>query len=126
MADSIKKLVCIICPNSCELTVYLDEGEITKVKGNLCPKGVDYVREELYSPMRTVTSTVELKGGVLPLASVKTSKPIPKEKIMDVMDLLADVMVWAPVEVGQLIVENAGESGANIISTKKINKKRKH
>ena len=34
-----KKLICIGCPKGCELTVFLDGKQVTKVEGNHCKKG---------------------------------------------------------------------------------------
>ena len=33
----MKKLVCIVCPRGCRLTV--EEGEEIRVSGNACPRG---------------------------------------------------------------------------------------
>ena len=37
-----KKLICIGCPKGCELTVFLDGKQVTKVEGNHCKKGAVY------------------------------------------------------------------------------------
>jgi CxxC motif-containing protein len=118
-----KKFICIICPNGCEIEVKYSEVEIEKISGNLCEKGVEYVRKELLSPERGVTSLVAVKNGVLPLVSVKTSKPIPKEKIFGVMDEIADIEVEAPVKIGDIIVKNILDTGADIIATKNVDRR---
>lgn len=71
-----KTLICIVCPRGCHLEV----DENFNVTGNFCKRGIAYAKEELTTPTRTLTSTVIIRGGVIPRLSVKTSAPIPKEK----------------------------------------------
>ncbi len=118
-----KKFVCIICPNGCEIEVKYSEEEIEKISGNLCEKGLDYVKKELFSPERGLTSSVNLKNGLLPLVSVKTSKPIPKEKIFALMDEIADIEIEAPVKIGDIIVKDILGTGVDIIVTKNVDKR---
>ncbi|HDH40821.1 MAG TPA: DUF1667 domain-containing protein [Candidatus Altiarchaeales archaeon] len=118
-----KKFICIICPNGCEIEVRYSEKGIEKVSGNLCGRGLDYVKKELFSPERSVTSSVEVRNGSLPLVSVKTSKPIPKEKIFAVMDEIAGIEVEAPIRIGDVIVKDVLGTGADIIATKNVDKR---
>lgn len=111
-------LTCIGCPLGCAVTVELDNGEIINVTGNTCKRGDDYARKEVTHPMRVVTSTVRVTGGELPVVSVKTGQDIPKEKITDVMNSLAGIAVPAPVHIGDIILENAAQTGVNIVATK--------
>lgn len=115
-----RTLTCIGCPLGCAVTVELDNGEIIRVTGNTCKRGDDYARKEVTHPMRVVTSTVRVTGGELPVVSVKTEQDIPKEKIMDVMNSLADISVPAPVHIGDIILENAAQTGVNMIATKDV------
>lgn len=118
-----RTLTCIGCPLGCAVTVELDNGEIIRVTGNTCKRGDDYARKEVTHPMRVVTSTVRVTGGELPVVSVKTGQDIPKEKIMDIMDSLANISVSAPVRIGDIILENVAQTGVNIIATKDVNVK---
>lgn len=118
-----RTLTCIGCPLGCAITVELDNGEIINVTGNTCKRGDDYARKEVTHPMRVVTSTVRVTDGELPVVSVKTRQDIPKEKIMDVMENLADISVPAPVRIGDIILENVAQTGVNIIATKDVNVK---
>ncbi len=115
-----KKFICIICPNGCEIEVDYSGDRIEKITGNLCDKGIDYARKELFFPERGLTSLVNVKNGSLPLVSVKTSKPIPKEKIFKVMDELADIWIEAPIKIGDIIVKDILGTGADIVATKNI------
>lgn len=115
-----RSLTCIGCPLGCAVTVELNDREILNVTGNTCKRGDDYARKEVTRPMRTVTSTVRVTDGVLPVVSVKTKADIPKEKIMDIMQSLKDLNVPAPVHIGDVILENAADTGVNIVATKDV------
>ena len=41
-----RDLTCIGCPLGCQITVTMENGEVTDVKGNTCPRGDKYAREE--------------------------------------------------------------------------------
>ena len=120
MSEHVEKLVCIVCPNSCEMEVHLDGDEIKSIKGNLCPRGIDYVRKELLSPERNIASTIEVSGGVISLVSVKSAKEIPRERIMDVMDAIAGVKIEAPVKAGDILVNDVAGTGVDIVATKNV------
>ncbi|HDN83784.1 MAG TPA: DUF1667 domain-containing protein [Candidatus Altiarchaeales archaeon] len=116
-----KKFVCIVCPNSCEIYVSVNEkNEILKLEGNLCPRGEDYVRKELKAPERVVTSTVRVRDGNMPLVSVKTSKPIPKEKIFEVMEEIRKLEVRAPIKIGDVLLKNIAGTSADLVATKNV------
>jgi len=115
----IKKFICIQCPRGCHLEV---DTETLEVKGNSCPRGEAYGKAEVSHPLRTITSTVKIIGGDIPRCSVRTNKPIPKEKMFDVMKELNKVELMAPVNVGDVVIGNVLGLGADIIVTKKIDK----
>lgn len=115
-----RELTCIGCPMGCMLYVELEHGEIRKLTGYTCPKGENYAKKEVTNPTRIVTSTVAVWNGNLPVVSVKTSKDIPKDKMKDCILALKGVKVSAPVNIGDIIVENILGIGCNIIATKQI------
>ena len=115
-----RELICINCPLGCALTVTLENGEVTRVTGNTCPRGEAYARKECTNPTRIVTTTVRVEGGRLPVVSVKTASDIPKGKITDCVRSLKNVKVKAPVHIGDVILENAAGTGVNIIATKDV------
>jgi len=114
-------LTCIRCPMGCQLLVTVEGGEVT-VTGNTCPRGADYGRQEVISPVRTVTSTVRVTGGQLPVVSVKTAGDVPKDKVGDVMRDIRSASVSAPVKIGDVIVRNAGGTGTDVLATKTVGK----
>ena len=117
------KMICIGCPMGCYLNVDCNGKTIKNVEGNRCQVGLDYAQKEITNPERTLTSTVKVKNGHLPLVSVRTNKPISKGKIFDVMKLLAKVEVEAPIEIGDEIVPNVFDTGVSVVATKNISKK---
>ncbi len=112
-----KELTCIICPRGCTLAVEIRNGKCT-VSGNACPKGEKYGIDECTAPTRTVTSVVRVTNREDTMVSVKTSCPVPKDKIFDVMAEIRKTSLQAPVKIGDVIIENL--YGADIIATKEI------
>ena len=117
---NIRELTCIGCPMGCQLTAVLEDGQVTRVTGNTCPRGDAYARKEVTAPTRIVTSTVRVTGGTLAMVSCKTRSDIPKGKIFDVVRALKDVEVPAPITIGQVLAENVAGTGVDIIATKNI------
>ena len=115
-----KELICIGCPLGCNLTVEMDGGQVVSVSGNTCKRGDDYARKELTDPRRIVTSTVPVAGGNLPVVSVITASDIPKGKIRECLCALKGVTLTAPVQIGDVIVENVADTGVDVIATKSI------
>lgn len=112
-----RNLTCIICPRGCSLTVTQDEKGIS-VTGFTCPKGEKYAIDECTNPVRTVTSTVRVNNRKDTMVSVKTAAPVPKGSMMDVMAILRDITVAAPVAIGDVIA--ADVFGTTVIATKAI------
>ncbi|MEJ8552708.1 DUF1667 domain-containing protein [Tepidibacter sp. Z1-5] len=113
-----KNITCIVCPVGCRLTVKKNEDKVYSVTGNTCKRGEKYGVEEMTTPKRMVTTTVKIKDGALRLIPVKTSDSIPKELIFELMELLDEIEVEAPVMVGDVIVENVLDTGINIVASR--------
>ena len=114
----MKELICIVCPRGCHLKV--DEACGYTVTGNGCPRGEAYGKRELTHPTRVITSTVRCTGGAHPRCPVKTSAPIPKERIFDVAAALDGITVEAPVRLGQVVVKDVCGTGADFVSTRAL------
>lgn len=115
-----RELTCIGCPLGCQVTVTMENGEVTSVTGNTCPRGDKYAREEVTNPTRVVTSIVRVEGGNLAAVSVKTKDVIPKGKIFEVLEQIKPVVVKAPVKIGDVIVADVAGTGVDIVATKNI------
>lgn len=115
-----KEITCIVCPVGCLMEVIMEDGKVVEVTGNECRRGVDYAHQEATMPKRTLATTVRVKGGILPLAPVKTHVPVPKKKIRAITELLAKVEVEAPIKINEVIVADVLGTGADIIATRSI------
>lgn len=108
-----RKLTCIICPLGCELVVQMDDKDVLHVHGNNCPRGKVYAENECTHPQRTVTTTVRCTDGSL--LAVKTDKAIPKEKVMECMEIINHTVAELPITIGDTIVEDV--FGSRIVAT---------
>ena len=113
------ELTCIVCPMGCQLSVEHIEDEF-KVEGNTCKRGEKYAKEELTNPKRVINTTVKLENSYLQLLPVKTDDSIPKGMMFDIMKELDKLKITAPVNVGDIIIENVLNTGVNIISSKSV------
>lgn len=115
-----KKLTCIICPVGCQLEVSQNGGTVEMVSGNQCRRGREYAIAECTNPVRTVTSTVAVLNGELPVAPVKTDKPVSKGLISECMLEISQCTVKAPLWIGDIVIRNVLNTGANIVITANI------
>lgn len=116
------ELTCICCPIGCGLRATLEAGQVVRVTGNTCPRGEAYARREAVSPMRTVTSSVAVEGGVRPVVPVKTVPDVPKGRIFPVMDAIRDLTVPAPVRAGDVLLRDVAGTGADVVATAGLDK----
>lgn len=112
----MKELTCIVCPRGCRLKVD-DNMEVT---GNACPRGKMYAINELTNPTRTITSSIRVSNRPYTLVSVKTDKPVPKDKMFDVMKEIDKLSIDAPTRIGQVVLANVLGTDSNIVITKDI------
>ena len=114
-------LICINCPRGCHLSVEKVGDEI-RVEGNACPRGHTYAVSELTNPLRTLTTTVEIKSDTQMRLPVISSAPLPKGRIMEAMKALKDVKVEAPVHMGDPVYKNILDLGIDILASRSIEK----
>lgn len=120
MAEEKKNLTCICCPMGCQITVTLDNGEVTDVTGNTCKRGDVYARKEVTNPTRVVTSSVRVSGGRIAMVSCKTAGDIPKGEIFDCCKAIQSIEVQAPVKIGDIILKDVCGTGVDVIATKEV------
>ena len=114
------ELTCVVCPNGCLLTVWEENGE-THVEGATCKNGVVYGQNELTDPRRVLTTSVAVKGGVLPLVSVRSTAPISKQHLLPAVAALKDLFVDAPVRIGDVIYEDPA-MGLTLCASRNVDK----
>ena len=92
------------------------------VTGYLCKRGLTYALDECANPVRTLTTTVRISHGEQALAPVKSARPLPKSMLPGCMAVLNTCTAEAPLQVGDVIVENILGTGVDIISTANISR----
>lgn len=114
----MKNLICIVCPRGCRLAV--DEENDYTVSGNMCPRGVEYGKNEILNPVRTLTTTVRIESKHIRLCPVRTDKPIPKGKMFEAVRVLNALSLKAPVKIGDIALKNILKTDSNVIVTRDI------
>lgn len=113
-----KNIICVACPMGCGLTVELaDNGDILSVSGNTCKRGDAYARTECTNPVRSLATTVKVNGGFYNVVPCKSAGALPKDKIMECMEVINKAHADAPVALGDILVENILGTGINIVAT---------
>lgn len=112
----MKEFTCIVCPRGCHLTV----DDNNKVSGNFCIRGEKYALSEITNPTRMITTIVRVKNRKDTMVSVKTSEAVSKKLIFDILKELENISVNAPCHIGDVLIHNILDSGADIIITKEI------
>jgi len=116
-----KNIMCVLCPNSCQLKIEYNEEsrQVLSVSGNKCSRGVAFAEQEISDPLRTLTFSVLVEGGCLPLVSTRTKKPIKLSKLIETADNLKKVKLCAPVKAGDVVYK---DDICKVIATKNIPK----
>ncbi len=118
-----REFTCIICPNGCQIKVEYEGTNIKDISGDECPKGKDYITNEITNPLRVFTGSVLVTEGDFSLVSVKTPSPIPKKYLKKVGEITRQIKVEAPVEIGQIVASNLLNENIDLVATREIRKK---
>ncbi len=121
---TVHNLVCVACPKGCHVTAVTDaDGDVIKVEGHTCRRGLAWAQAEAAKPMRVLTVCVNVPGALQPL-SVRTTSTIPRALLRDAA---AAIYAWsdeghieAPVHVGDVVMANLLDTGVDVIATKNI------
>lgn len=114
-----RDIICTICPKGCTVTVEDVTGNTT-ASGYGCKRGLEYATAEFTAPVRILTTTVKVLGHDGDLLPVRSEKPLPKEKILDCMDVIKKTSVILPVKQYDVVVKNICETDVDIVATKEI------
>lgn len=117
-----KKLTCICCPMGCQLQVTIRDGQVEKVEGNTCKRGAEYREKRGDQPDKNCDNDSAVHGGSLPVVPVKTASDIPKSAVMDCIRQLKEVVVEAPVYIGDVVLTEVAGTKIAVIITKNIEK----
>lgn len=114
-------LTCIICPMGCSMEVEVEtnasgQKKVLSVKDNGCKRGVQYAAKELQNPTRTLTTTIKVEGGELPLVPVKTAGEVPKASLLQCMEVVRRASCKAPVKRGDVLIYDLLGTGVNVVA----------
>ena len=113
---AIYEIICIECPLACRVSLSVDEaGKISESVGYQCRVGKRYSEKEYKSPKRILTTVVKTSDSVRHVLPVRTDKPVPKGMLKQCVQSLADIRVKPPLKVGEIIVSNVLNTGADVI-----------
>ena len=112
----MKELVCITCPNSCRMKVELLDGKWV-ASGNKCKRGQRFAESEMTCPKRTFSTTVRTAWDAVQVVPVRVSEEIPKEKIFEVMELIAHTTLRKPLGRGEILLPDILGLKADVIVT---------
>lgn len=111
--------ICIVCPNGCRLTVEPTPDGVV-VKGNKCPKGEAYGRDEFLDPRRVVTAVVRTTDPDRPCVPVKSDRPVAKNDINAVLRCIYGLQVALPVHRGAVCASDCCNTGISIVYTRTV------
>lgn len=117
------EFLCVVCPNGCFIEAEYGEGHpavLLSLTGNRCARGKEWVRQEIENPMRTIATSVPVRGGDFLLASVRTKDPIPLAKVEAVMGEIRKLTLDAPLHIGQTVLTNPAGTDTEIIVTREV------
>lgn len=111
-----KEFVCIVCPRGCQLKI----DDNMNVTGNFCPRGKEYAISEVTNPTRIITSSIRVSNRDDMLVSVKTTKPVPKGSIFQVMEIINGLSISAPCHIGTVVYHRVLDLDIDIVITKEV------
>ena len=117
MAEQI--ITCINCPVGCRMRVTVENGQVTRVLDNQCRRGVTYARQESVRPLRMVTAVAPVYQSKSPV-SLKTERPIPKDRIDAAMHEIRALHLQLPIQAGDVLLHNVAGTGVDLIATRSL------
>lgn len=115
-----REIICIVCPLGCRMDAELEGQEVKAVTGNQCKKGMKYAEKEVTFPGRVLTTTMKTVIPGIPLLPVRSSKEIPKDRLLDCMREISKQGIQGPVKLGQRVIKNVLDLGVDIIACRTI------
>lgn len=110
-----QELICINCPRGCVLHVSGQRDEL-EVSGHCCPRGEEYARQEILTPMRVLTALMRADGADCPV-SVRTDAPVPRDMLRACAREIYRLHPKAPVRHGDVVIRDILGTGSNVVAT---------
>ena len=115
-----KEIICTVCPRGCHIMVEGDGEKVLTAEGYSCKRGLEYANTEYAHPVRILTTTVKIAGVQNDLLPVRSSQPVPKEKLFACMDVIRTTAVKLPVQRYDVVIPNICGTGVDIVATKTL------
>ena len=115
-----REIICIVCPMGCRMEVALDGTEVKDVTGNQCKKGVKHAEKEVTFPGRVLTTTMKTDIPGIPLVPVRSSKEVPKDRLIDCMGEISMQGVRGSVKLGKPIIKDILGLGVDIVACRTV------
>ena len=81
---------------------------------------MEYAEKEIFDPQRIITTTVSISNAIISLVPVKTDRSIAKQLSFKVIECTSKIQLNAPVKMGDVVIENILETGANLVATRTL------
>ena len=115
-----KEITCTVCPRGCAITADVADQQIVSIEGYGCKRGLSFAEAEITHPVRLLTTTVRVTGAKEELLPVRSRTAIPREKLMDCMNVIRTITVHAPIAQRDVIVADICGTGVDIIASKSV------
>ncbi|MBR2847311.1 MAG: DUF1667 domain-containing protein [Clostridia bacterium] len=115
-----KEIICTICPRGCTVVVDGDAGNVNSVEGYSCKRGLEFATAEFVSPVRILTTTVKISGKENDLLPVRSKSPVPKDKLLECMEVIKKASANVPVKRNDVIIANICNTGIDVVATKDV------
>lgn len=115
-----KTIICTTCPNGCEITAEYTDRKDFSIEGNRCSRGYEFTLNECFEPKRMFTASVRLKDAYRKMLPLRSDIPVPKELLIEIAKHIKDIEVNAPVDSRQIIVKNVLGTGADLVSSMRV------
>ncbi|MCX7795290.1 MAG: DUF1667 domain-containing protein [bacterium] len=109
----MKILTCIVCPVGCKIKI----DENGNILGARCDRGLSFVKRELLSPERILTTTIRVDRGIVKVVPVKSTKSIPKERLREIVKKVSTISVKAPIRRGDILYS---DEEVSLVATRSV------
>ena len=115
-----KDMICISCPLGCRISVEWDTDNEILVTGNKCLRGEIYGKEEVLSPRRILTATININSSFISRIPVMTTGTIPKGSIDSLLNRIYRMNLDIPIARDDVIIKNIDNTGIDLIATRTV------
>lgn len=112
-----RTITCTVCPQGCEIEAEYTGAADIVVKGNSCPRGERYAKDECLAPKRVFTSSVRIDAPGRRMLPVRTKDPVPKEMLIPCTEASRLIQMKGHVNVGDVIQKDFLGTGTDLIAS---------